>query len=53
VAAPVLEIPVVEPIDEELVAEVKEEAQQEEAPVEKKKKSYDPFDDILSIFREK
>ena len=53
VAAPVLEIPVVEPIDEELVAEVKEEPQQEEAPVEKKKKSYDPFDDILSIFREK
>ena len=30
-----------------------EEPQQEEAPVEKKKKSYDPFDDILSIFREK
>ena len=53
VAAPVLEIPVVEPIDEELVAEVKEEPQQEEVPVEKKKKSYDPFDDILSIFREK
>ena len=53
VVPPVLEIPVVEPIDEELVAEVKEEPQQEEAPVEKKKKSYDPFDDILSIFREK
>jgi cell division protein FtsZ len=52
--APVLEIPVVEPIDEVLVAEIKEEPLQAEEPVqEKKKKSYDPFDDILSIFRDK
>ena len=52
--APVLEIPVVEPIDEVLVSEIKEEPLQAEEPVqEKKKKSYDPFDDILSIFRDK
>jgi cell division protein FtsZ len=52
--APVLEIPVVEPIDEMLVSEIKEEPLQAEEPVqEKKKKSYDPFDDILSIFRDK
>ena len=52
--APVLEIPVVEPIDEVLVSEIKEEPVQAEEPVqEKKKKSYDPFDDILSIFRDK
>ena len=52
--APVLEIPVVEPIDAVLVSEIKEEPVQAEEPVqEKKKKSYDPFDDILSIFRDK
>ena len=44
----------VEPIDEVLVSEIKEEPVQAEEPVqEKKKKSYDPFDDILSIFRDK
>ncbi len=50
-------VKVVTPVLEEAPAasvaeEVKAEAE-EEAPAPEKKKSYDPFDDILSIFREK
>ena len=44
------EAPVAEPVS--VAAEAQEEVR-EEAPAPEKKKGYDPFDDILSIFREK